>query len=103
MGAPGPKHPQVAAKLYLSADAAGSARVTAYDASGAKVLHRTVAEQQGRTVTVELPAGTTFVSVVPQGTPVRGAVVVSGDGATVIPLHELLTQGLVPQISAGRP
>jgi hypothetical protein len=102
VGAPGPKHPQVAAKLYLSADEAGSARVTAYDATGAEVLHQTVAEQQGRTVTVDLPPGTAFVHVVPQGTPVRGAVVVSGQGASVIPLHELLTQGLVPQISPGQ-
>jgi hypothetical protein len=39
---------------------------------------------------------------VPQGTTVRGAVLLSGDGASVIPLHELLTQGLVPQISPGR-
>ena len=101
VGRPGPKHPQVAAKLYLSADAAGSARVTAYDASGTKVLHQTVAEQEGRTVTVELPAGTALVRVVPKGTPVRGAVVVSGEGATVIPVHELLTHGLVPQISPG--
>ena len=37
-------------------------------------------------------------SVAPQGTEIRGAVVLTGDGASVIPLHELLTQGLVPQI-----
>jgi hypothetical protein len=28
-------------------------------------------------------------------------VVLTGKGAAVIPLHELLTQGLVPQISPG--
>lgn len=102
VGRPGPKHPQVTAALLLSADAAGSALVTAYDATGAQVLHQRVAEQQGRTVTIALPKGTAFVDVLPQGTPVRGAVVVAGQGASVIPLRELLTQGLVPQISAGQ-
>lgn len=103
VGAPGAKNQQqVAAKLYLSADAAGSARVTAYDASGTRTLQRTVAQQQGHTMTVKLPAGTAFVHLVPKGTSVRGAIVVSGPGATVIPLHELLTRGLVPQISPGR-
>ena len=78
--------------------------MTAYDASGKQLVHKTVASQQGHTVTVDLPRGTAFVHVVPKGTPVRGAVLVSGDtaGATVIPLTELLTQGLVPQISPGR-
>jgi len=92
----------VAARLLLSADAAGSARVTAYDATGKRVLAKTLSSQQGHTAALDLPRGTAFVQVVPHGTPVRGAVVLSGDGATVIPLTELLTQGLVPQISPGQ-
>jgi hypothetical protein len=101
---PGAKKDQVTARLLLSADAAGSAAVTAYDTSGEELLSRTVASQQGHTAAVDLPRGTAFVHVVPRGTPVRGAVLVSGDGvgATVLPLTELLTQGLVPQISPGR-
>jgi hypothetical protein len=101
---PGAKKDQVSARLLLSADAAGSAQVTAYDASGEQLLSKTFASQQGHTVTVDLPRGTAFVHVTPQRTPVRGAVLVSGGtaGATVIPLTELLTQGLVPQISPGR-
>ena len=96
------KKGQVTSTLQLSADAAGSVVVTAYDVSGKQVLHRTVAAQQGRTATVRLPGGAAFVQVEPRRTPVRGAVVVSGDGATVVPLTELLTQGLVPQISPGQ-
>jgi Family of unknown function (DUF5719) len=87
--------------LYLSADSAGAAVVTAYDASGKRVLHRRVGQQQGHTVAVALPRGSAFLQVVPQRTVVRGAVLLSGDGASVVPLHELLTQGLVPQISPG--
>jgi hypothetical protein len=98
----GAKHHQVSSQLLLAADAAGSVTVTAYDGSGKRVLHRTVGTQNGRTSSVRLPRGTALVDVVPQRTVVRGSVVVSGDGATVIPLHELLVKGLVPQISPGQ-
>jgi Family of unknown function (DUF5719) len=91
----------VTATLYLSADAAGAARVTAYDATGQQLLDQRVGQQQGHTVSVDLPKGTAYLRVVPDGTEVRGSVVVAGDGASVIPLGELLTRGLVPQISPG--
>jgi hypothetical protein len=84
--------------LYLSADSAGAANVTAYGASGKHLLHRRVGVQQGHTVAVRLPRGAAFLTVTPQGTTLRSSVVLSGKGASVIPLHELLTQGLVPQI-----
>jgi hypothetical protein len=91
----------VRGQVLLTADAAGSATVTAYDASGKKLLDKRVGLQQGHTATLTLPEGASFLRVVPQGTPVRGSVLVTGDGASVLPLHELLTQGLVPQISPG--
>jgi hypothetical protein len=93
---------QVGAQVLLTADAAGSVTVTAYDTSGTVVLHRTVGTQKGRTASVPLPKGTALVDVVPVRTNVNGSVVVTGDGATVIPLHELLVKGLVPQISPGQ-
>jgi hypothetical protein len=91
----------VQAEVLLSADSAGSSLVTAYDADGKQVLKKRVAQQQGHTAAVRLPRGAAYVDVVPDGTVVRGAVVVTGNGATVIPLDELLTKGLVPQISPG--
>jgi Family of unknown function (DUF5719) len=96
------KQHQVSATVLLTADAAGSVAVTAYDASGTRVLHRTIGTQKGRTASVTLPQGTALVDVVPQRTHVTGSVVVTGDGASVIPLHELLVTGLVPQISPGQ-
>jgi hypothetical protein len=89
------------ATLYLSADSAGAATVTAYDGSGNQLRQKRVAQQQGHTVAVPLPGGTALLRVVPRGTRIRGSVVLTGDGATVMPLHELLTKGLVPQISPG--
>ena len=50
---------------------------------------------------IDLPRGTAFLRVVPQGTVIRGAVLLTGDGASVVPLHELFTQGLVPNIRPG--
>ncbi len=95
-------HHQVSARLLVAADAAGVVTVTAYDASGKRVLHRNVGTQDGRTSSVALPRGTAFLEVVPQRTNVRASVLVSGSGSTVIPLHELLVKGLVPQISPGQ-
>lgn len=91
----------VKATLSISADAAGAAGVKAYDASGKQLLDQRVGLQQGHTVPVELPKGTAFLRVTPQGTTIRGAVVLSGDGASVVPLQELLTEGLVPSIRPG--
>ena len=89
------------ATLLVAADAAGAARVTAYDATGATLRTTTVGLQQGRVATVKLPRGTAFLDVKPQRTTVQASVLVTGDGATVVPMHELLTQGLVPQIAPG--
>ena len=91
----------VKATLYVSADSAGAATVTAYDASGSRLLDQRVGQQEGHTVAVPLPRGTAFVRVVPRGTLIRAAVVLTGDGASVVPMGELLTQGLVPQIQPG--
>jgi len=100
-GSQGKAPAAVSAKLYVSADSAGAATVKAYDATGKQLLDRRIGQQQGHTVEVDLPQGTAFLRVVPQGTVIRGSVVLSGDGASVVPLHELLTQGLVPQIRPG--
>jgi hypothetical protein len=91
----------VTARLLLQADAAGAATVTAYDASGAQLLDRTVGQQQSHVSAVELPKGTAYLRVVPARTVVRGAVVLTGAGATVVPLAELETRGLVPGIRPG--
>ena len=99
--APGKHATPVTATLYVSADSAGAATVTAYDASGKKLLRKRVGEQHGHTSALRLPKGTAFLRVVPQSTQIRGAVLLTGDGASVVPLRELLTRGLVPQISPG--
>jgi hypothetical protein len=98
----GKKPVPVTPTLLLAADSAGAATVTAYEANGRQLLDRRVGLQDGNTVSVTLPRGTSYLHVVPDGTLLRGSVVLTGDGAAVVPLGELLTQGLVPQIRPGR-
>jgi hypothetical protein len=88
----------VTATAYVSADAAGVVTVQAYDASGQALPDQRVAVQQGHTATIELPKGTAYVLMAPERTTIRASVVVEGDGASVIPMQELLSQGLVPHI-----
>ena len=98
---PAAKKNPVTARLLLSADAAGSARVTAYDASGKRVLRKTVArsrDTRSRSTCRAAPRSSTSCHGVRRS---AARCSLTGDGATVIPLTELLTKGLVPQISPG--
>jgi hypothetical protein len=88
----------VTATAYVSADAAGVITVKAYDAAGQPLPDQRVGLQQGHTATIRLPKGAAYVEIAPERTEIRAAVVVQGDGASVIPMQELLTQGLVPHI-----
>jgi hypothetical protein len=92
----------VTATAYVSADAAGVVTVKAYDATGQPLPDQRVGMQQGHTATIELPKGAAYVLVVPERTVIRASVVVQGDGASVVPMQELLTQGLVPHIEHGQ-
>jgi hypothetical protein len=88
----------VTATAYVSADAAGVVTVKAYGATGQALPDQRVGVQEGHTATIELPKGAAYVLVTPERTTIRASVVVQGDGASVIALQELLTQGLVPHI-----
>jgi hypothetical protein len=91
----------VTATAYVSADAAGVVTVKTYDATGQPLPDQRVGVQQGHTETIRLPRGAAYVHIAPERTTIRAAVVVRGDGASVIPMQELLTQGLVPHIEPG--
>ena len=88
----------VRATLQVSADSAGAVTVTAYDVSGQKLPDQRIGLQEGHTEAIELPKGTAYVHLEPERTVIRAAVVLTGDGASVVPMHELLTEGLVPHI-----
>ena len=94
-----------ASRVVVSADAAGVVRVQTWSASGGTLADKRVEVEKGRTVTVALPANAAAVRVTPSRTTIRGSVVVPGarGGGSVVPLRELVTHGLVPQVRPGLP
>ncbi len=83
----------------------GSATVVAVDATGAQLSTETVELAPGTGASVVLPSGTALVRVTPQRTSVRAAllVVAQRSGTAVIPLRELLVDGLVPDVRPSLP
>ncbi len=87
--------------MLAGAEGAGTVTVVARDKAGKQVAkeHIDVVAQRG--FTFSLPAVATLVEVTARGTSVLGSVVVTGEGATVVPLVELVTDSLVPQVRPG--
>ena len=94
-----------ASRVVVSADAAGVVRVQTWAASGSKLADRRIEVEKGRTVSVPLPARAAVVRLTPSRTTIRGSVVVPGTrgGGSVVPLRELVTHGLVPDVRPGLP
>lgn len=92
-------------KRLLLADASGVGLVTvvARDADGAEVAREQVEVTPDAGGEVALPAEAVLVDVVPERTSVLGAVLISGDGAAVVRLRDLVTAGQVPQVGPGLP
>lgn len=85
------------------AGGAGVAAVAAYDADGKRLRQRQVELAEGTGGVIDLPRGTALVRVTPRRTSVAAAVVVKGDGATVVPMQALVRFGLVPDVRPGLP
>jgi hypothetical protein len=83
------------------AGGAGVAVVTAYDADGEELLEERVALTEGSGGDLALPEGARLVRVTPRRTGVAAAVVVRGDGSTVVPLRELVRYSLIPDVRPG--
>lgn len=89
--------------LVAGAVARGVATVVARSAAG-EVLARTPVEvRPDRGQEIDLPTGTASVDVSVEGTTVVGAVLVSGSGATVLPLVELDLFGYIPGVRPALP
>jgi hypothetical protein len=94
------------ARLLLADPAGvGLATVVAFDASGAELATEEVELVPDTGATVTLPEGTALVRVTPERTSVRAALVVTAaqGGVAVVPLRELLTDGLVPDVRPALP
>ncbi len=89
--------------LLADADGVGAVTVVARSADGKKLATEHAEVRPGTGAVVKLPPKATLVSVVPSRVSVVGAVQVTGAGAAVVPLAELVRNGLIPDVRPGLP
>ena len=97
--------PEGKARLLLADPAGvGLATVVALDASGAELSTEAVELAPDTGASLALPEGTALVRVTPERTSVRAALLVTSQrGVAVVPLRELLVDGLVPDVRPALP
>ena len=95
--------PGVKRLLLGGAGAAGAATVTAYAGNGRALAEQRVELAPDRGADVALPDQTELVVVTPEGTSVRAALLLTGTGAAVVPLRELVLTELLPDVRPGVP
>jgi hypothetical protein len=88
--------------VLAGAEGAGVATVAAYD-DGELLAEERVELTQGAGGRVDLPESTSLVRVTPRRTAVAASLVSTGEGATVLPLQELVRTSLVPDVRPGLP
>jgi hypothetical protein len=87
--------------LLAGATTEGTATVTGWTGSGRRVLRTSATVVPDRGTAVRLPPTVRLVTVDPHTTPLRAGVLVTGRGATVLPLGPLVRNGLVPAVRPG--
>ena len=87
--------------VLAGATGAGTVTVVGTDKSGQQVSRKQVDVVANRGFTLSVPPEAALVEVTVRGTSVVGSVVVTGDGATVLPLTELVSDSLVAQVRPG--
>ncbi|HEX5862534.1 MAG TPA: DUF5719 family protein [Nocardioides sp.] len=95
--------PGRASVLLADADGVGTATITSWNRAGRQLAEKRVELKPGTGGEVRLPAGAALVRVTPRRTSVHAALMVSGDGATVVPFHEQVTEALIPDVRPGLP
>lgn len=89
--------------LLAGATGAGTVEVVARTASGEQLDSQKVDVSADRGITVELPAKAELVTVTPGRAGVSGAVLLTDDGAAIVPLTVPAMNGLVPAVRPGLP
>jgi hypothetical protein len=90
-------------QLLVVPSAAGTATATSYSGKGKQLDTQQVTLTPGGGAQVTLPADATLVTLTPDQTPVRAAVLLTGTGTAVVPMRELTVTGLVPDVRPGVP
>ena len=89
----------------LLADAAevGVVTISSWNDAGKALKEKRLELKPGTGGEVDLPAGAALVTLTPRRTSVHAALLATGDGATVVPFHELVTEALIPDVRPGLP
>ncbi len=89
----------------LLADAAevGVVTISSWNDAGKALKEERLELKPGTGGEVDLPSGAALVTVTPRRTSVNAALLATGDGATVVPFHELVTDALIPDVRPGLP
>ncbi|MGZ4448660.1 MAG: DUF5719 family protein [Nocardioides sp.] len=91
-------------KLFLAgATGVGSVTVVSRSADGTELSTQHADLKPGAGTVVDVPAKAELVSVVPSGTSVVAAIRVTGPGTAVLPLADLVRNGLIPGVRPGLP
>lgn len=95
--------PGQASVLLADAAGVGTATITSWNQAGRQLQEKRLELKPGTGGEVRLPAGAALVKVTPRRTSVHAALMVTGDGATVVPFHEQVTDALIPDVRPGLP
>ena len=95
--------PGRAAVVLADAAEVGVVTVASWNDAGKQLQEKRLEVKPGTGGKVALPAGAALVQVAPRRTSVHAALLATGDGATVVPFHELVTDALIPDVRPGLP
>lgn len=89
--------------VFADADAVGVATVVARSIGGEVLATTRVELAPGRGAALRLPTGAALLTITPERTSMIGAVLLLGNGSSVVRLHELVRSGLIPDLRPGLP
>jgi hypothetical protein len=93
--------PGRASVLLADASEVGVVTVSSWNDAGKELKEKRLELKPGTGGEVGLPAGAALVTVTPRRTSVNAALMATGNGATVVPFHELVTDALIPDVRPG--
>jgi hypothetical protein len=95
--------PGRASVLLADAAGVGTATISSWNKAGRPLAEKRLELKPGTGGEVNLPSGAALVRVTPRRTSVHAALMVTGNGATVVPFRELVTDALIPDVRPGLP
>lgn len=93
--------PGKASVLLADSAKVGVATITSWNDAGKELEAEKVELKPGTGGKVDLPPDAALVQVTPKRTSVNAALMSTGDGASIVPFHELVLDALIPDVRPG--